>query len=189
MDSQHGILQWKISVNSTPDLTIFSDASKKGWVALCQGITTGCRWSSVEKAWHINVLELEAMRLAVLSFTKFKKLNSIHLRRDNMTDPSYLLKMGGTQNKHLIETAKEIRGYLIERKIHYSRIYTQSEQSNSRLGIPKLPGQSFRETIIGPVCFQNLTWRPDLQSVATDAFQQDWKYQFRYAFSPFQEGY
>ena len=52
-----------------------------------------------------------------------------------------------------------------------SRIYTYSEQSSSRLGIPKLPGQqwmetlpncfqtnlqSFSETVIGPVCFQTL---------------------------------
>ena len=33
-----------------PDLTTFSDASEKGWGALCQGITTSGLWSSVEKA-------------------------------------------------------------------------------------------------------------------------------------------
>ena len=52
-----------------------------------------------------------------------------------------------------------------------SSIYSQPEQSNSSLGIPKLPGkqrmetfpncfptnlQSFRQKIIGPVCFQTL---------------------------------
>ena len=47
-----------------PDLTIFSDASDKGWGVSCQGITTGGSWSSVEKSWHINVLELEAARLS-----------------------------------------------------------------------------------------------------------------------------
>ena len=63
-----------------------------------------------------------------------------------------------------------------------SRIYTQSEQSNSRLGIPKLPGQqrmetlpncfqtnlqSFRETIIGPVCFQTLPPTATIHNLAT----------------------
>ena len=110
----------------SPGLIIFSDASKKGWGASCQGITTGVRWSSVEKAWHINVLELEAVRLAILSFTKFKKLKSIHLRIDNMTALSYLLNMGGTQNKHLIKISKEIWGYLIERKIHLTAEYIPS---------------------------------------------------------------
>ena len=111
-----------------PDLIIFSDASKKGWCASCQGITTGGRWSSVEKTWHINVLELEAARLAILSFKKFKKLNSIHQQIDNVTalSLSYLLNMGGTQNKHLIEISKEIWGYLIERKIHLTAEYILS---------------------------------------------------------------
>ena len=108
------------------DRTVFLDASKKGWCAASQGITTGDQWSSVEKAWHINVLELEAVRLAILSFTIFKKLKSIHLRIDNMTALSYLLNMGGTQNKHLIEISKEIWGYLIERKIHLTAEYIPS---------------------------------------------------------------
>ena len=38
------------------------------------------------------------MRIPILSFTKFKKLNSIHLCIDNMIALSYLLNMGGTQN-------------------------------------------------------------------------------------------
>ena len=106
----------------SPDLTIFSDSSKKGWGVTCQGSTTGGRWSSVEKAWHINVLELEAVRLAILSFTKFKKLNSIHLRIDNM-QLSYSINMGGTPNKYLIEISREIWGYLTERKIHLTAEY------------------------------------------------------------------
>ena len=90
------------------DLTIFLDALKKGWSASCLGITIGCSWSSVEKAWHINILQLEAVRLTILSFTKFKKPNSIHLWIANMTAVSYLLNMGGTQNKHLIEISEEM---------------------------------------------------------------------------------
>ena len=73
VDSQHANLQWKISVNSTPR-TIFSDASKKNWSAACQEITIGGRRPSVEKAWHINVLELEAMTLA---FTENGSMASI----------------------------------------------------------------------------------------------------------------
>ena len=126
VDSQHANLQWKISANSTPDQTIFSDTLKNGWAALCQGITKGGRWSSVEKAWHVNVLQSEAVRLVILFFTKFKKVKSIHLWIDNMTALSYLLNMGGTQNKHLIKISKEIWGYLIERKIHWIAEYIPS---------------------------------------------------------------
>ena len=86
----------------TPDLTIFSNESKKGWLGSCQGIITGVQWSSVEKAWHVNVLKLETRKPAILSFTKFK------------TVLSYLLDMGGTPKKKcLIEISKEIWDYLI----------------------------------------------------------------------------
>ena len=37
---------------------------------------------------------------------------------------SYLLNMGGTQNKPLIEISKEISSYCIERKIHLTAEYT-----------------------------------------------------------------
>ena len=84
------------------------------------------RWSSVEKACHINILELEAVRLAILSFTKFKTRKSIHLRIDNMTALSYFLKMGGTKNKHLIKISKETWGYLIDRKMHLTAEYILS---------------------------------------------------------------
>ena len=69
-----GITNMKI-YNGKSLLIIPPDESKKGWGASCQRINTGSCWSSVEKARHINVLDLKAVRLAVLSFTKFKKLN------------------------------------------------------------------------------------------------------------------
>ena len=182
-----------------PDPTIFSDASKKGWSASCHEITTGGLWSSLEKFWHINALELKAVRLAILSFTQFKKLNTIHLRIKNMIALSYLLNMGGTQNKPLIEISKEISSYCIERKIHLTAEYTfDSSLSNQTADwasqnfqdSSELPHwfqtnlQLFSETIIGPVCFQSLpptaiihiAWQREPQNVATDAFQQDWEY-------------
>ena len=58
---------------------------------------------------NINVLELKSVRLAILSFTKLKILNSIHLRIDNIAALSYLLSMGDTWNKHLFKILKIIR--------------------------------------------------------------------------------
>ena len=45
-----------------------TDASKKGWGAFCQGIPTGGEWTSEEKENHINILELKAVKLALMSF-------------------------------------------------------------------------------------------------------------------------
>ena len=171
VDNQYENLQWKFSVNSTPITNHISRCIKEGMGSSCQGITTGVQWSSVEKTWYINVLELDAVRLEILSFTKFKKLNLIYLWADNMTTLSYLLNMGGTQSKHFKAIERNLGLSHTEEKTFDSRIYTQSEQSNRRLGIPNIPAQQrmktlsncfqtnlqpFRETIIRHVCFQTL---------------------------------
>ena len=72
--------------------------------------------------------------------------------------------------------------YHREENIFDSRIYTQSEQSNSRLGMSKFPGQqpmenlpncfqtnlqSFKETITGPFCFQTLPPTATIHSLVT----------------------
>ena len=125
-----------------------------------------------------------------------------------MTALSYLLNMGGTQNKHLIKISKEIWGYLIERKIHLTAEYIPS-LSNQTADWASRNFQDSSEWKLCPTVFKQIcshlgkplldlfasrlchqlprytTWRPDPQSVATDAFQQDWKYQFLYAFPPF----
>ena len=50
-------------------------------------INTGSR---EEQILHINVLELKAIKLALLTFTKFRKIHHLHLQIDNMTALSYL---------------------------------------------------------------------------------------------------
>ena len=99
---------------------------KKGLGVSYQAISTGSQWFHVKKTWHINVQDLEAMKLAILLFTKLEKLNSIHLWIDNMTALSYLLNMGRTQNKHLIQISKQIWGYLLQRKISLTAEYIPS---------------------------------------------------------------
>ena len=80
---------------------------------VCQGTTTGGTWSYQERAKHINILELIAVKLAILTFTKGKSVTAIHLQIDNMTALSYLVKMGETHSPELLQVAKEIRDYLL----------------------------------------------------------------------------
>ena len=51
-----------------PEVVIQSDASLKGWGAVCQGRRIQGRWSFKESAWHINCLELKAATLAIQTF-------------------------------------------------------------------------------------------------------------------------
>ena len=62
--------------------------------AVCQGTTKGRTWSYHEWTKHINVLELIAVKLAILTFIKGKSVTAMHLQTDDMTVLYYLVKMG-----------------------------------------------------------------------------------------------
>ena len=52
------------------------------------------QWSQQEKKLHINELELMASELATKTFRKVKNVKSMHLKVDNTTALSYIMKMG-----------------------------------------------------------------------------------------------
>ena len=86
-------------------------AGERVVTALQQGRT----WSMEERKFHINVLELKAAKLPIMSFTlKERDAISIHISMDNMTALSYLIKMGGIKNQELNAISKEIWQYLLK---------------------------------------------------------------------------
>jgi len=83
-------------ITPAPDLTITTDASLKGWGAVCQGRHTRGLWTQEESSsLHINALELKAALFAVRAFTPNRRQLHVHLRMDNRTAVAYLLRMGG----------------------------------------------------------------------------------------------
>ena len=102
-----------------------TDASKKGWGTVCQGISTGGQRSYEEQLLHINVLELKTVKLALLTFTEQKSLKAFHFQIDNATALLYLVKMvgtggggiGGEENQVLLKLSKEIWQYLLKHQI------------------------------------------------------------------------
>ena len=100
-----------------PDLIITTDASLKGWGAVCQGIHTRGLWTPQEASQHINVLELKAALFAVRAFTANKTCLHVHLRMDNRTAIAYVLKMGGTRSTMLLHLAQELWDYALSKSI------------------------------------------------------------------------
>ena len=82
----------------SPDVIIETDASRSGWGAVCQGVTTGGLWSQMEKKLHINCLELLAGSFAVKSFTKDRLCVHVRLRMDNVSAVAYINRLGGTHS-------------------------------------------------------------------------------------------
>lgn len=87
-------LQWWVDQISTWNGR--SDASLQGWGAVCQGVRTRELWSQQESnTLHINALELQAALFAVRAFTAKERQLHVHLRMENRTAVTNVLKMGG----------------------------------------------------------------------------------------------
>ena len=108
-----------------PQVITQTYASLTRWGAVYNGVPTSGQWSEEERTLHINVLELLAIKLALVSFTKWKKVKAIHFQKDNKAALSYLLKMGGTKNEH-IRLIKEIWHYLLNHNMAITAEYLPS---------------------------------------------------------------
>ena len=84
---------------------------------MCQGIRTGGLWSKKEQEYHINLLELLAIKFTLPTFSKMMNFRSVDIQVDNQTALSYLLKMGGAKGQELLRVSKEIWDYLLKHHI------------------------------------------------------------------------
>ena len=192
-----------------PEITISSDASLEGWGAACASQTAGGKWTQEEKEYlqHINVMEIKAALLALQTFYRIHHPKSVLLKIDNTTTIAYICNKGGSKNQKMNEIAKELWTFATQRKVQISVEYIPSKQNweadrESRttdtaewklcpqlfykitqiLGVPEIDLFASRAT----KQIQNyISYKPDPQAQAIDAFQTKWQYQLVYAFPPF----
>ena len=94
--------RWMPVRPTKPHLTVHTDASTLGWGACCDGRTVRGTWSPTERRFHINRLEMRAVRLALLHFAaRFQGL-SLLCRIDNLSTVYYINKQGGTRSPRLM---------------------------------------------------------------------------------------
>ena len=98
-------------------VVITSDASLRGWGAVCQEETTGGLWTTEEACSHINLLELKAAYLAFQCFLKERVSTHILVRLDNRTAISYLNRMRGPSFSPLCQLALDIWTWCLARQI------------------------------------------------------------------------
>ena len=196
-------------IQSHNQVLIQTDASRKARGAVCQGISTGGGQCSMEEHFlHINVLELKAIKLALLIFSEQKSLKAVHFQIDNTTALLYLVKMEGTGNQMLLKISQEIWQYFLKHLITITRKYLPSsldvktdwqsknsrdlsewkfslkvfQQVCQRRGMPKVDLFTSRLSLQLP---QYFAWKPDPSNQGTDALKQNWSNQFLYTFPPF----
>ena len=192
-------------ISHPPQLIITSDASLQGRGAACQGQATGGPCTAEEQKHHINILELKAAKLAILTFIRMHpEVKSIHLRMDNIVGLSYIVKMGETHNKVLSDIRKEIWDFLLLKEItitveYLPGVLNQEADFQSRSlkdssewklksqifeALCSLRGANFETRVSHQLpCY--ISRKLDPFSKGRDAFQRSWKYQKGYVFPPF----
>ena len=200
--------QWEYPSFQSPRNGDQNRCLEEGVGAASNGLSTGGPWSIEESGLHINIQELEAIRLGILTFTLKKKVKSIHIKTDNMTALSYLIKKGGTKCQVLTEISKKIWEYLIRhgitvtaewlpgilngeadwesRNIRDSSEWLLNPQIFKRitqlLGKPRVDLFASRTSHQLPIYW---AWKPDPGCQGVDAFQTQWNRGLMYAFPPF----
>ena len=192
-----------------PEIIIQSDAATSGgWSASTKDLSTGGTWTKEERKLHINILELMAVELAVKTFTRNRKVSSIHLQIDNTVALSYLMKMGGTKSWELTKISKRIWHYLLDKEITLTAEWIPTQLNivadwESR-NVKDSTEWKLSQTIFQKICkamgtpnidlFASrvshqvptyLSLKADPCCQAVDAIQQDWNPFFPYAFPPF----
>ena len=188
-------------VREQPSLQIESDASLKGWGAVCEGEQICGPWAEGEKNLHLNCLELLAASHAVQAFARDKRETVVQLHLDSATAVAYINHMGGTRFPELRYLATTLWGWCLQRRLflvasHIPGVLNTRADLLSRSVVDRHDWQP------NPAIFQRInslwgplqvdlfasritkqierffSWKPDPQAEAVDAFKQNWA-QFR----------
>lgn len=192
--------------HGNPSLIITSDASALGWGAVMGNDHIGGRWVESEMNNHINVLELYAASHAVKSFCKILSNIHVQIRSDNSSTVAYINNMGGKieklnaiakdlwlwcKDKEIWLTATHVPGKINEADFN-SRNFSESiewklnefifSQMVDEFGSPDI---DMFATRLNKQIEEFVSWKPDPDAIAIDAFSVNWSNQYVYAFPPF----
>lgn len=191
-----------------PLLSLYSDASKEGWGAVCKGDKAGGRWTVTESNCHINELETLAAFFALKSFCHSMTNCHINIYIDNTTAVSYINAMGGTHSLECNKITPEIWTWCIQRNIWVTAISLPGKENvdadresrtfndNTEWSLSENIFHSIVETYgmpsidlfasrINRKVSRYVSWRPDPEAQFVDAFSCSWSQEQFYAFPPF----
>ena len=186
-----------------------TDASKKGWGAVCENEETNGRWTNDEENMHINALELLAIEFGLKSFAKLVQNKHVKILCDNTCAVTYIRNMGGSHSDICNDIAHRIwvwcQTYQIDITItHIAGVKNIKADEQSR------KFNDATEWMLNPNIFQKLvqktflpqidlfasrlnnqtpkfvSWKPDPEAMAIDAFSLKWnQWDKIYIFPPF----
>lgn len=190
-----------------PDLVIYTDASLSGWGAVCNGVNTRGPWTSLVAGRHINELELLGAFLSLQSYVSNSKGLAVLMYLDNTTAISYINEGGGTKSARLTGIAKDLVKFCDTQSItieacHLPGISNVVADKESRAVTDAEDGLLNRQVCKSLFsiweCDVDLfssswnaqlksfvSWRPQPNAMAVNAFSLNWSGFRGYLFPPF----
>ena len=187
---------------------IYTDASNLGWGIHSNGISNGDRWRPEEKDFHINVLELLAIKKGIQSFCQDDQNLHIKVMSDNATAIAYIKNMGGTKSSSCNKVARDIWLWCKSRNIWITIAFVPGKL-NIEADVASRKFKENTEWMLNTNVFNSIieefgqpeidlfasstnrqvdkyvSWKPDPEALVIDAFTIEWKEHFFYIFPPF----
>ena len=192
------------------DFIINTDASESGWGATSNISPTGRIWDNKDKEYHINYLELKTIYLSIKVYkSSWEGCKYIRIRSDSTTAIAYINNMGGLVSNSCNHLTKEIWTYCTGQKIWLSAVHIPGKDNNTADYMSRLLNEN-TEWRLAPLVFHKIvtlfkvtpeidlfasalnhqvpkyiSWNPDQEAFAIDAFSILWANMKFYAFPPF----
>ncbi len=193
----------------TIDHEMYMDASDEGGGMVFGDIETGGRWSAEEQILNINARELLAVEFGLKAL--FPNMHNVHIHvfTDNVTTVAFVRKMGGCRSMPCHNVAARIWDWAQARDIwisisHVSGINNARADKCSREFNDRtewcLQPHEFRQAMLyfdeqpdidlfasrlNKQLELYVSWNPDPDAWAVDAFSFEWTNHLFYAFPPF----
>ncbi len=120
---------------------IFTDASTTGWGATYNGHAVSGVWTGPQLHWHINCLELLAVRLALSRLRGRLQRKDVLVRTDNTATVAYINRQGGLRSCRMSQLARHLLLWSQKhlrslRVIHIPSVFNRAADELSRAALP-----------------------------------------------------
>lgn len=194
---------------SEPDCMMTSDASLIGWGCEFDGTRSGGLWLPSEKELHINLLEIKAAYFALQSFQDKLKGCHVRLMVDNTTAVACINSMGTNHSLECNKMTNSLWLWCIANEIWISAAHIPGKEnvvadyesrhfnldaewklnrSSLQYALNQLQASPVIDLFASRVNKQFcrfVSYRPDPEAEAVDAFSLSWRELNFYAFPPF----
>ncbi len=120
---------------------VFTDASTTGWGATYNGHAVSGVWTGPQLHWHINCLELLAVRLALSRLRGRLQRKHVLVRTHNTATVAYINRQGGLRSRCMSQFARHLLLWSQKhlrslRAIHIPGVFNRAADELSRAALP-----------------------------------------------------